>query len=163
MNFNFNKIKHLTHTDDGIFQLFLKYGIKDDTSLQFVKDYLSQTVVCNKNSCGTSVTKIFDSTIVPLVLKKLDEKEHFFTKTDEFINYDVVKDLLIKHKGSEKNIMEAICNVKKNERVVIYINPYGIVRLMEDDFDVYKNENLKALFYKILLLCVYQKDVGFHN
>lgn len=155
MSFNFEKIKNLKENSNMIFNLFLKYRINNENSLQFVKKYFEKNKVDN---FGVKATSLFHHDMIPNVLKKLHENVDYKKKMEEVISKSIVKDIIENNKcnfSEAKNMFDKL----KNTEEVVYIIPRGIVRLMEKDFIDFMNPNIKEFFYNVLLLCLYNIDM----
>ena len=81
------------------------------------------------NRMGISITKLFTPDLVPQIINKME------------------------------NGKEYVCKMEADKKV-FYITLSGIVRLMDDDFkEVHDSDDLKALFYNVLLVCVYETNM----
>lgn len=158
MVFDFSKIKHMRNSDNMIFNVFAKYGIKENTSLKFVKDYLDEFPVHDNRFC-ISATKIFKQETLPEVLEVLTEGEHYERTMEEGMDRAEMRKILSVHTGDLAGALEAIGKMEKKMSEFVYITHYGIVRLMEEDCKVFETSDLKSLFYNVLLLCAYDKNM----
>lgn len=162
MVFDFSKIKHIRKSEDMIFNVFAKYGINDNTSLKFVQDYLDEFPV-HDNSSFISATKLFKTTDLPEVLALLTEEKHYVRKMEESMDKAAMKKILLDHPGDLSGALTAIAKMEKKMGEFVYLTPYGVVRLMENDCKDFETSDLKVLFYNVLLLCAYEKNMKEKN
>ena len=156
MVLEFSKIKHMRKSGDMIFNAFAKYGINNDTSLKFVQDYLGEFPV---HDTFISATKFFKTKDLPEVLAFLTEEKHYVRKMEEGIDKASMKKILLDHSGDLAGAFTSIAKMEKKMSEFVYLTPYGVVRLMEDDCKGFETPDLKELFYNVLLLCVYEKNM----
>jgi hypothetical protein len=158
MVFDFSKIKHIRNSEDMIFNVFVKYGINENTSLEFVKNYLDEFPI-HDNKPVISATKIFKKETLIKVLGVLTEGKHYERTMEESMDRAETKKILSFHRGDLTGALKAIGKMEKKMSEFVYITHYGIVRLMEEDCKEFKTSDLKVLFYDILLLCAYEKNM----
>lgn len=158
MDFNFEKIKNLQNNEDAIFNLFLKYKINSNNYLDFVKEFLSKNnvIFCTN---GVSANLIYPYQQVGQLEEKLEEGIEYIRKMEKSITKKYLNQLLIdvKSKDDMMKIFTEFQNAEEKE--CIYITPLGIVKLMDDSFKEFHNKDLNVLFYQIILLCVYEKNI----
>lgn len=158
MDFNFEKIKNLKNNEDAIFNLFLKYKINSNNYLDFVKEFLSKNnvIFCTN---GVSANLIYPYQQVGQLEEKLEEGIEYIRKMEKSITKKYLNQLLkdVKSKDDMMKIFTEFQNAEEKE--CIYITPLGVVKLMDDSFKEFHNKDLNVLFYQIILLCVYEKNI----
>ena len=155
---NFDKIKYLKRSDD-IFNLLLKFGITDSNSLEYVKDYLAKNpIFTSEDTQGIKATKLYSPDVVEEVLGKLEEKKEYVRKEEKVIQKANLGKILKDAKGDLASILEAFSKLEPTLENIVYITPMGVVRLMEKDCSEFHNPNLNALYYNVMLLCLYTAD-----
>ena len=156
---NFDKIKYLKSSDDMIFNLLLKFGITDSNSLEYVKDYLTKNpILTSKDTRGIKATKLYSPDVVEEVLGKLEEKKEYVCKEEKVIQKANLGKILKDNKDDLVSILEAFSKLEPTLENIVYITPMGVVRLMEKDCSEFHNPNLNALYYNVMLLCLYTAD-----
>jgi len=152
MDFNFSKINLLKHSSDIIFDLLLKYGVNDGNSLEIVKDYLKNNPA-RDTSQGIRLTKVYAPDVKQRVLERLEENKDYVKKMEEVLDKSLLKSILTQNKGIS-SALEKLAERKE----VVYLTPYGVVRLKEKDCKEFHNPNLDALYYNVMLVCLYNLD-----
>ena len=153
---DFSKINKLKNNDEMIFNLLFKYHIDIDNSIEFVKNYLNKHPQ-TYNTKGVKADKLFDKNNIDKVIKNLTENIDYVINTESVIDKNVLKTTLTTNKIDFMTAFNQFKKLRYNHNI-IYITPYGIVKLM-DKFKEYHSQDLDALYYNILLLCLYELDM----
>lgn len=152
---NFDKINHLKRSDDMIFKLLLKFGINDSNSLEYVKDYLAKNHIFTGSTQVIKATKLYSPDVVDEVLGKLEEKKEYVCKEEKMIQKANLGKIM---KGDLASRIDAFSKLEPTLENIVYITPMGVVRLMEKDCSEFHNPDLNALYYNVMLLCLYTAD-----
>lgn len=153
MKMDFSKIKYLKESPDMIFNLMAKYRVNKHNSLQFVKDHMNK--ITGTNTQGINATEIYTTdNVVTKILEKLEENKDYVRKMNKTIDKAELKQLI--QKGDWNAVFNIFTKTQKKE--IVYFTPFGIVKLMDDDYKEYHNSHLSALFYNVMLLCLYEID-----
>lgn len=131
---DFSKIKNLNPNDDTIFKLLSKYNVDIDNCLEFVKNYIHDNYTPlrkSDNKQAINAILLFNVNVIKKIIKKLEEQKDYFHINNNLKTSD--------------NLSETI-----------YITPSGVIRLMENDCKKFQSKNLKELYYKIIILCLYE-------
>tara|TARA_B110000908_G_C10193256_1_gene421601 strand:- start:570 stop:1073 length:504 start_codon:yes stop_codon:yes gene_type:complete len=156
MSFNFSKIKNLSKCNDMLFNVMLKYKVSDGNSLDFVKDYMTKNTPHN-DTMGVKATKLFTPEVVSKIVEILKEKKDYYRKTENVVDKAAMKQILLDNRGDLATAFRKFNEMKTMEEI-IYITPVGVVSLMDEDCKEFLTDELKALYYNVMLLCLYETD-----
>ena len=157
MAFQFKNIEKLS--EDDVFNLLLKYKVSKNTSIEFVKNYLS---TIDESKERIQMTKIYKDTDVVDIIEDLTENiDYVIRKTEVFKKDDMQKILksFIGLKMTKEEMFTKMKTVNVQEKNVNFITPIGVVKIMsEDKFKDIRNKELKNTFLKMSMVIAYTKE-----
>jgi hypothetical protein len=157
MAFQFKNIEKLS--EDEVFNLLLKYKVSKNTSIEFVKNYLS---TIDESKERIQMTKIYKETDVVDIIEDLTENIDYVIRKKEVFKKDDMRQILkscIELKMTKEEMFTKIKNVNVQEKNVNFITPIGVVKIMsEDKFKDIRNKELKNTFVKMSMVIAYTKE-----
>jgi hypothetical protein len=159
MNFDTSTIKMHYWGDDRVFRLFLKYNIRAETNVQFVKDYISKNpgpAVPKMISCrdlgfywlddGKNEEKNKEQ-----FLELLDDPRDYKTKEEGVFTKGYLMSLMAM-KASGKDMASSLLDMKHQmqTRTTYYLSPAGVLKAHEIFPENMQTKELSIQFKKMV-------------